>query len=98
MVFKYGSKADFWLNGNYMSMTTWKTKADALKQNPRYGNLLAFQKGKVWNPTKRTAPDTGNDFWQSGVVHPDIVLKDLTYIFHPDLMPGYTPYYYQKLA
>ena len=98
VVFKYGSKADFWLNGNYMSMTTWKTKADALKQNPRYGNLLAFQKGKVWNPTKRTAPDTGNDFWQSGVVHPDIVLKDLTYIFHPDLMPGYTPYYYQKLA
>lgn len=98
VVFKYGSMADFWLNGNYMARTTWHSKADALKQNPRYGNLSAFKAGKVWNPTKRTAPDTGNDFWQSGVVQPDVVLKDLTYIFHPELMSGYTPYYYQKLG
>jgi hypothetical protein len=42
-------------------------KDDALKQNPRYANLSAFQHGNVWNPSKRTAPDTGNDFWQSGM-------------------------------
>ena len=48
--------------------------------------------------SKRTAPDTGNDFWQSGIVQPDVVLADLTYIFHPDLMKGYTPYYYTKLS
>lgn len=98
VVFKYGSKADFWLNGNYMSMTTWHGKDDALKQNPRYANLSAFKHGNVWNPSKRTAPDTGNDFWQSGIVQPDVVLADLTYIFHPDLMKGYTPYYYTKLS
>ena len=98
VVFKYGSKADFWLNGNYMSMTTWHGKDDALKQNPRYANLSAFQHGNVWNPSKRTAPDTGNDFWQSGIIQPDVVLADLTYIFHPDLMKGYTPYYYTKLS
>ena len=88
----------FRLNGNYMSMTTWHGKDDALKQNPRYANLSAFQHGNVWNPSKRTAPDTGNDFWQSGIVQPDVVLADLTYIFHPDLMKGYTPYYYTKLS
>ena len=26
----------------------------------------------------------GSDFWESGIVHPDIVLRDLVTILHPE--------------
>ena len=39
----------------------------------------------------------GNDFWESGVVCPDLVLADLIRIFHPELNLGGELYYYRKL-
>ena len=39
----------------------------------------------------------GNDFYESSVVHPDLVLRDLVKIFHPELVPE-DFVYYQRLA
>lgn len=30
-------------------------------------------------------------------IHPDYILKDMAYIFHPELFPNYEPKYYKKL-
>ena len=38
-------------------------------------------------------PNGGNDYWESGVVHPDLVLRDLVKIFHPELVPEEFVYY-----
>jgi len=45
----------------------------------------------------RMSPNGGNDFWESGVVHPDLILKDLISIFHPEIAGQQTLYYYRKL-
>ena len=49
----------------------------------------------VWNDNKRLNAKGGNDFWESGVVHPDILLRDLIGIFNED--GGYTPVYYNAI-
>ena len=51
----------------------------------------------MWNNNRRSTSGGGNDFYESGIMHPDVILADLISIFHPDLMPGYEPRYYTRL-
>lgn len=37
-------------------------------------------------------------FYEQTPFHPDMLLADYIYIFHPDLMPGYTPRYFNKVT
>jgi len=62
-----------------------------------YKNFEAFKSGNVYINNKRVKPQGGNDFWETGTYKPDIILKDLIKIFHPELFPGYETYYWRKL-
>jgi len=42
-------------------------------------------------------PTGGNDFWETGVIRPDLILSDLITIFHPDIMESDSLYFYQKV-
>ena len=55
----------------------------------------AVSANAVWNDNKRLNAKGGNDFWESGVVRPDILLRDLVGIFNED--GGYTPIYYKAI-
>lgn len=91
-----GASADFWLNAE---MTPgWKSAAEVTGEDPRYGKLAALGTGNVWSPVKRVNAAGGNDYWEGGVVHPDLVLADLVAILHPELMPGHEFTYYTKLG
>ncbi|WP_312076293.1 ABC transporter substrate-binding protein [Chryseobacterium sp.] len=81
----------FWVNaGNHL------TKKEMLQINPLYSKLDVFNKGKVYAfSEKQTA--TANDFFESGVVRCDLVLKDYIKIFHPELFFGYRLTYFKQL-
>ena len=36
---------------------------------------------RIYNNTRRETPAGGNDFWESGCVHPSMILEDLVSIF-----------------
>ena len=55
-----------------------------------------MQAGAVYNCNKRLNAAGGNDYWESGVIHPDLILQDLIRIFHPELTDA-EPTYYRKL-
>lgn len=42
----------------------------------------AYQEGLVYNFYHRTLPSGANDFWETGVVHPELILHDLRMILH----------------
>lgn len=91
-----GSAAEFWLNAE---MTKgWADAASVTKDDSRYGTLTALRRGNVWSPVKRVNAAGGNDYWESGVVHPDLVLADLVAILHPELMSDHQMQYYAKLG
>jgi iron complex transport system substrate-binding protein len=51
----------------------------------------------VFNNNLRSVPGGGNDYWESGVMHPDLVLADLVKILHPEISQGKEFYYYRKI-
>jgi iron complex transport system substrate-binding protein len=91
-VYQKASEADCWINTG-----EWKTINDVLKADVRYGNFKAVKTGNVYNNNKRLNEFGCNDYWESGIVHPHLVLSDLIKIFHPELLPGYKLVYYKKL-
>ena len=84
-------EADVWLEvGQCASL------ADLLAVNPRFAEAKAVREGRVYNSNRRLTPGGGNDYWESGVVRPDIVLRDLIRILHPEA--GEWPlHYYRKI-
>jgi iron complex transport system substrate-binding protein len=85
-------KADFWLGtGHYDSLGA------LLADNPRFASTPPVRDGRVYNNNARTTPAGGSDFWESGVVRPDLVLRDLITILHPEAADGRTLYYYRRL-
>lgn len=82
-------KADFWLNPNHYSSV-----GELLKDNPRMAEMPPVVNARTYNNNARATADGGSDFWESGVVRPDAVLRDLIAILHsrPDSL-----YYYRQL-
>ncbi len=62
----------------------------------RYQDLRAFRERAVYLRNKRQHPKGGNDYWEAGVVQPDVVLADLVKILYPNLLPTHELYFYQK--
>lgn len=89
----YAESADFWLN-----VGSCHTLQELTSQNPRFANVKVVEERKVYNNTARSTAPVGSDFWESGVVRPDLILKDLATIFHPEIMgEEHTLYYYTRL-
>ncbi len=62
-------EADFWLN------TGWcRTREQLTALNPLFAR---FTIPHIYNNIKRVTPAGGNDFWESGAVRPDWILRDL---------------------
>ncbi|KQS92108.1 ABC transporter substrate-binding protein [Chryseobacterium sp. Leaf394] len=90
-VYAKSDAISMWVNaGNHVA------KKDLLIMNALYSKLNAFNKGKIYAYSgKQTA--TANDFFESGVVRSDVVLKDYIKIFHPELFPDYQLTYFREL-
>ena len=84
-------EADIWLN---VGMAT--TMDELKNMNPKFKDAKAIRQKKVYNNNLRLNPGGGNDYWESGSVHPDIVLRDLIKILHPKLISEEL-YYYRHL-
>tara|TARA_B100001063_G_scaffold247389_1_gene294222 strand:+ start:10780 stop:11931 length:1152 start_codon:yes stop_codon:yes gene_type:complete len=91
-VFEHALTADFWMNPGPA-----KSLNDILERDHRFDAFQAFQKGKVFNQNRRLSASGGNDYWESAVVKPDVILADLIAIFHPQLLPNHELYYYQNI-
>ncbi|PIE68479.1 MAG: ABC transporter substrate-binding protein [Deltaproteobacteria bacterium] len=92
VVFARGLDAEFWLNPG-----VWKSVNQGRDADPRFRQFKALVVGKIFNNNARISKTGANDYWESGVVAPDILLKDLVSIFHPYLLPEHQLFYYTQL-
>ncbi|MBQ21356.1 MAG: ABC transporter substrate-binding protein [Flavobacteriales bacterium] len=83
--------ADFWLNVN-----AFNSLAEIIAQDAVLANFAAVKNQQVYNNNLKVNAAMGNDYWESGVVNPHIILKDLIAIFHPTKIE-HQLYYYKRL-
>jgi iron complex transport system substrate-binding protein len=93
-VYNKAVKADVWL---LTSFQRYDNIQAILEAEPRYAEMAALKNGNVWNYDKRVNENGGNDYWETGVGNPDILLADLVRILHPALMPDYEPMFWRQI-
>jgi iron complex transport system substrate-binding protein len=84
------AQADVWINTGRAS-----TLAEVGSACPKMTDTRCFSTGAVYNNNRRTTPMGGNDYYESAIVHPDLLLRDLVKIFHPELVTDDFVYYLQ---
>jgi iron complex transport system substrate-binding protein len=82
-------KADFWLI-KYNSPRDL-TYRELKQNNQNYALFDAFKNRNIYTCNMGKVP-----YYEDLPIHPDYVLKDLVWIFHPELLPDYQPKYYDK--
>ena len=91
-VFMRALDSDIWINiGSVGSLN------EIISIDSRLADLPPVKGHKLYNNIARISQLGGNDYWESGIIHPEILLKDLASIFHPDLFPEYEPLFYKKI-
>ena len=91
-VYSRAVNANIWINPGAAS-----SLQDLRGFDQRFEELEVLQHGRVFNNNARVNPSGGNDYWESGAVRPDLVLKDLITVFHPDLLTDHRFIYYRQL-
>jgi iron complex transport system substrate-binding protein len=71
---------------------------EALKAiDDRYALFDAYKTDNVFHNLKRSTPAGGNDYWETGVSKPSLILHDLVNILHPGILEDQNLYFYQRL-
>lgn len=86
------SQAEVWLNVG--GCTTLK---ELTAQNPRFAAMPAVRNHRVYNNNRTRTTSGGSDFWESGLVRPDLILHDLVSILHPEIGEAEGLIYYEQL-
>ena len=86
------SETDIWIG-------TQENSLEAMAQlNSKYKLFKAYKNGNVYNINKRMNENGGNDYWESAIARPDLLLKDMIKICHPHLLQDYELTYMDKLT
>jgi iron complex transport system substrate-binding protein len=91
-VFERAQKADLWITSGQFS-----TLGEMLDANPHYGQFDAFKNKNVYSFTRKKGKTGGVLYYELAPNRPDMVLKDLVKILHPDLLPNYELFFFEKL-
>ena len=91
-VYEKAHDADLWIGvGNY---TTLK---ELERGDHRYARFKPFRTRSVYTYDARKGAKGGSEFLELGYLRPDLILKDLVKIAHPDLLEGYELYFHKRL-
>ncbi|MDR0505517.1 MAG: ABC transporter substrate-binding protein [Dysgonamonadaceae bacterium] len=89
-VLEKAEKANCWLiKHNNPDALTYN---NLIKEYPNYGFFDAYKQKNIYLCNTGTTP-----YYEELPVHPDRILKDMVWIFHPELMQDYKPRYYVKM-
>ena len=91
-IFGKAYAAEFWLNTG-----TANSINEILDIDQRFESLSCVRNSKVYNCNNLINPQGGNEYFEKGVVEPDVILADLIAILHPEVLPSYQLKYYKRL-
>jgi iron complex transport system substrate-binding protein len=91
-VLEKAKDAEIWIGpAQYTSL------AEMTADNPHYSQFKAFRDKKVFSFSNRKGEKGGLIFYELAPNRPDLVLKDMLKILHPEYLPGYHLYFFEQL-
>ncbi|MFC4721304.1 ABC transporter substrate-binding protein [Geojedonia litorea] len=91
-VFTKAKTANLWISPSYYN------SLDALAEaNEHYTQFDAFKNNSIYSFVNSTGATGGVSYYEEGTTRPDLVLKDLIKICHPELLDNYQPYFFKPL-
>ncbi|MBS1486486.1 MAG: ABC transporter substrate-binding protein [Bacteroidetes bacterium] len=91
-VYAKARNADLWIGAS-----DYKTLDELVSADKRYALFNPFKNKTIYTYTARQGAKGGNGFLELGYLRPDLILKDLVKIAHPEMLTGYSLYFYKKL-
>lgn len=91
-VYAQALNVDYWIN-----ISNFTNKKDLGNSETKYQDFKAFQQNQLYNYYKRSTLNGGSDIFESAIVNPHLVLKDMMNIFHNKYLDTNTLYYYAPL-
>lgn len=91
-VFDKAQYAQFWIGPG--EFTSYQQMENA---NAHYKQFAAFQNKKIYSYSIKKGISGGTLFYEEAPNRPDLILKDLIDIFHPNVLPNYKPYFIEPL-
>ncbi|MEP2937300.1 MAG: ABC transporter substrate-binding protein [Gilvibacter sp.] len=84
--------AEYWIGPGQFKSLEQMTDANAA-----YAGINAFANKKVFSFTKNVGPTGGVIYYELAPNRPDLVLKDIVKMLHPDLLPEYQLHFFSPL-
>ncbi|WP_248723874.1 ABC transporter substrate-binding protein [Seonamhaeicola sp. ML3] len=91
-VFLKANDAELWIGAG-----SFENKDQMAEQHKGYTYFNTFKNSNIYTYTKQESPSGGLIFYELGPLRPDIILKDIINIAHPELLPNYESYFYKRL-
>jgi iron complex transport system substrate-binding protein len=91
-VFEKAQDAEIWIG---CSMN--ETKDQLLNSNEHYAQFEAFKQNNIYTFATYKGTTGGMFYFELGPIRPDLVLKDIIKICHPELLPNYKSVFFSKL-
>ncbi|CAI8296390.1 MAG: Uncharacterised protein [Flavobacterium sp. SCGC AAA160-P02] len=83
-VFDKAQYAEYWIAPGYFT-----TKEELLNNNTHYKSFAAFENNKIYTFSTKKGITGGVIYYELAPTRPDLVLKDIIKITHPNLLPNY---------
>jgi iron complex transport system substrate-binding protein len=87
-----GRQADFWVSPS--QFTSYLQMEEA---NRHYLQFKAFKNREIYTFASTKGETGGLLYYELGPQRPDLILKDLIYIFHPELLPNHHLFFFKPL-
>jgi len=91
-VFEKGKDAEIWVSPSYYSSLEELEKANEI-----YSKFKAFKNKEIYTFVNKKGPTGGLIYFELAPARPDLVLKDIIKIAHPELLQDYEFTFYEKL-
>jgi len=91
-VFDKGKDADFWIAPGYFS-----SKEQLLQSNQLYAEFESFKQNKIYTVSTKKGKTGGVIYYELGLTRPDLVLKDIIKIAHPELLSDYEFTFFEQM-
>jgi cobalamin transport system substrate-binding protein len=91
-VYDNASNAYFWIG-----VGSFKSLAELSASDSRYETFNPFKNHNIYSYNKRIGAEGGSEFLELGYLRPDLILRDLVHIGHPNLLPDHELFFHFRL-